>query len=424
MTRVRTRERGSIIIWATFALVMLIGFLAFVLNVGHSTSIRGELQNAVDSAALAGALQLDGEVDQLTPTDTAASDFAGFHYTDRPDAYQVVADQRLFGTWTPPDRPCPANGTTDTKRADLTNSLGWFFCQVDDRDTAAALRINAVYVHAARASGAVGGGAVPVYLNSFMGGAASTMDRSADAIAVSGGPNESTECLKIPMVIGTGCITDAGTGAGACDPSAPPDSAGPMYTIGLSDTSVRSAGWSVFGQVKPSDQDVCNYLENAATNPNFCKKIDIGTQTQTGVDIGQGNKMNGGCNGTYQGTPFDSVCDWFKPFVGQTIQVPTISESGSLSEACPNTYTGSAYVVGFTTMKLLAANCRTNTGKNKKVDCVPADSPYCTSTTSPCGQYASDKCVLTQLVCNHDSGSKAGGGSWSGTGPFRPVLVR
>jgi hypothetical protein len=433
MPTARARERGSIIIWATLALAMLLAFLAFVLNVGHSMSVGGELQNAVDSAALAGALQLDGQSDQLSPANTAAGDYAGFHYTDRPDAYQVVADQRLFGTWTPPDRPCLS---PDTARKDLANSLGWYFCQVDKRDTAAALRINAVYVHAARATGTPGGGALPVYLNAFMGNAPSTMNRASDAIAVTGGPSESTACLNVPMVIGTGCVTDANTGAGACDPSAPADSPGPMYTIGLSSTSVRSAGWSVFGQSAPSDTAVCQFFQDAAGGK--CVKVDIGTEAITSVDIGQGNKMNGGCKGTYPGTgtysgaSFQSVCDWFKPYVGQEIEVPTISESGSLSEACPSTYTGSAYVVGFTTMKVLAVNCTTITGNGNgkggggnAPDCVSAPgTDYCNDASAPCNAVASNKCVLTQLVCNHDSGIKAGGGSWTGTGPFRPVLVR
>ncbi len=423
MTTARNRERGSIIVWATFALAMLIGFIAFVLNVGHATSIGGELQNAVDSAALAGALQLDGHVEQLLPADTITSDVAGLHYTDRPGANQVVAEQRLFGTWTPPDRPCLS---PDIPHTDLANSLGWYFCEVDKRDAAAALRVNAVYAHAARAKGSLGGGAVPVYLNAFMG-VASTMDRAADAVAVTGGPVKSTACLKLPMVIGTGCLTDSVAGAAACDPAAGPDAPGPLYEIGLSSTSVRSAGWSVFGQVNPSDLEVCKYLRSAATDPKFCTKIDIGTQTQTGVDIGQGSKMNGGCDGTYQGTPYNSVCDWFKPFVGQTIEIPTISESGSLSEACPTTYTGSAFLVGTTTLKVLAVNCSTTTGSNKVTDCVsmPGATNYCTNTVaSPCNQFASNKCVLTQLVCNHDGGGTSVGGAWTGTGSYRPVLVR
>jgi hypothetical protein len=145
------------------------------------------------------------------------------------------------------------------------------------------------------------------------------------------------------------------------------------------------------------------------------------------IDIGQGNKFNGGCDGSPDAEGASKVCDWFKQFArrGEPVDVPTISESGELSEPCPSNYTGQAWVVGFVTLKVLAVNCETHTGSGGKVDCVDAPgTSYCSDPTLKCWDYASDKCIVAQQVCNHDSGSRSTGGAWTGTSPLRPILVK
>jgi hypothetical protein len=74
------------------------------------------------------------------------------------------------------------------------------------------------------------------------------------------------------------------------------------------------------------------------------------------------------------------------------------------------------------TVKFLAVNCSTHPGE----DCVqPAGTSYCSDTTvGTCSQYASTKCALTQQLCNHDSGTRSTGGSWTGTSPLKPILVK
>jgi hypothetical protein len=231
---------------------------------------------------------------------------------------------------------------------------------------------------------------------------------SAEAIAITGGPCESS-CLNVPMVIGVGCLT--GSGGSACAPDAPADSGGPMYTLGLSPTPVRSAGWSTYGSNSPSESEVCTFLKSTTGG---CSSLELGSYIQ--VDVGQGNKFNGSCKA---GAAVKTICDWFKALVGQSIEVPVISMSGDLTETCPANYTGNAWVVGYSTLRILAVNCSANV---HNPDCVGA--PYCTDVTAPCSQYASDKCVLTQLVCNHKSDSQSTGCAWSGTSSFQPVLVQ
>lgn len=51
-------ESGSVAVITAICLVFLIGFVALVVDVGHLYSVRSELQNAADAAALAGARAL------------------------------------------------------------------------------------------------------------------------------------------------------------------------------------------------------------------------------------------------------------------------------------------------------------------------------------------------------------------------------
>ncbi len=397
----RSSESGAILIWSTFAIVMLAILVAVVVNVGRLTSTRGELQNAVDAAALASARELSGRAAQLAEADLLALAQADAHHSERHD---VAASDVRFGTWTPANRPCPAgDAQMPLDRRDGYSTDDRRFCEVTATDEAAAFRVNAVYVRAQRRDGVGGGGSVPLLFGTLLARASAPV--AASAIAVTGGPCGSG-CLNVPMVVGVGCLTDAGGGL-TCDPAQGEDREGPLYALGLSSTQVRSAGWSVFSTRSPNESAICDYLQESA---GTCTRIDVGTEVEL-IDIGQGNKFNGGCKG---GTN-KKTCDWFAAYVGQMIEVPVISKSGSLGEACPSTYNGTAWIVGFATFRVLAVDCKTGNG------CVPANSPWCAT----CDQYASGTCVISQLVCNHTNGpNNSTGCAWTGTSPLRPVLVR
>jgi Flp pilus assembly protein TadG len=388
--------RGAILIWVTLAITLLLGVVALALNVGHGTAVKGELQDGVDAAALAGAIQLSGEVSDLTPSTTAATNFASYHFTDT--GTQMAADRVLLGEWRNAARAGCEPGDTVSGYAD---SSGAHFCTVTARDAAAAFRINAVYARSQRASGAVGGGALPAYFRTSAGQPAG-MNVTAEAIAITGGSCGSS-CLNVPLVVGVGCLT----GTNACPVDAPPDSLGPTYPMGLSSTTVRSTGWSDMTNDPngTSDPSVCQFLRDANGG---CSSISLGQQVQ--VETGQGNKFSGGCNGGGN----RKICDWFKAFVGRNIEVPVVSFSGNLSEACPSTYNASAYVVGFSTYRVTAVNC--NSG------CV---GDGCAGGANPCAAFAASECIVTRRVCNHENDTNhTTGCAWTGTSDFHPVLVQ
>jgi Flp pilus assembly protein TadG len=48
-------RRGSIVVLAALLMIMLVGMLAFAIDIGYMSTVKAELQNAADAAALAGA---------------------------------------------------------------------------------------------------------------------------------------------------------------------------------------------------------------------------------------------------------------------------------------------------------------------------------------------------------------------------------
>jgi hypothetical protein len=64
------RERGVVIIWVAFFLLLMLGFVAIGIDVAKLMATRTELQNAADAAALAGASAINFTTGVVTP-DTA-----------------------------------------------------------------------------------------------------------------------------------------------------------------------------------------------------------------------------------------------------------------------------------------------------------------------------------------------------------------
>ena len=57
-TQTNPARRGAVAPLAALLLAFLVGMLAFALDVGYMAVVKGELQNAADAAALAGAARV------------------------------------------------------------------------------------------------------------------------------------------------------------------------------------------------------------------------------------------------------------------------------------------------------------------------------------------------------------------------------
>ncbi len=87
------RRRGAVAILTLIILVVLLGFTALTVDVGHMYNVRAELQNAADAAALA-AIQMFPDESLARKT---ARDFANLNYSQ----YGVVVGDSdvSFGYW-------------------------------------------------------------------------------------------------------------------------------------------------------------------------------------------------------------------------------------------------------------------------------------------------------------------------------------
>jgi len=69
--RRRNRQAGAVAPTTALALVVLIGFLGVIIDMGRLLVVKTELSNAADACALAAAQQLDGNAGALTRAENA-----------------------------------------------------------------------------------------------------------------------------------------------------------------------------------------------------------------------------------------------------------------------------------------------------------------------------------------------------------------
>jgi Flp pilus assembly protein TadG len=400
--RSRSRERGATAVFVAITLALLGAFLALAINAGHLFTVRHDLQNAADSGALAGAIELDGTTTGLSPAqDDAAPRYAGYYTTTGNE--QVEASPVELGHWTPPSETC-ASGEAATGN---TGPNGYRFCRVLTRDTPAALRINAVRVQTSRAAGAPGGGGAPVFANGLLG-AASTADVRTEAVAVAGGPCGSA-CGNIPFVLQEGCA------AAACLGSGPH-----FYFVDLANNNLDTAGFTNLLPVRSvSTGSVCEILDN----PQYCEENRPNDELSQGDTISTANGAQWGAQ-----CSAGSICETLRGRVNtsaNTARIPIVLYPGEDAAACDANYNGFAAVQGFATIKIVLVQCARH-GATPAVDrdLTSAQAQSMIQTCYPGGGGGNQPqvCMVLQLMCDQlDDGG--GGCGWYGT-TGRPRLVR
>jgi hypothetical protein len=152
-----SRAGASAIIIA-LSMVVLLGAAALVIDVGHITTVRAELQAAADAAAHAGARQLDGSEDGLLLATEQAHRFAGSNAAAQQDVVLSGDGATLeLGIWE--DGSFAAGGDVQdinavravARRADL---IPWFSGAAFGKDALAA-SAESIAVHERDAAGEV-----------------------------------------------------------------------------------------------------------------------------------------------------------------------------------------------------------------------------------------------------------------------------
>ncbi len=185
------RQRGVTAVMVALVLTILCGFVALVINSGHIMAVRNQLQNATDSAALAGARQLDGTMNGVTNARTAAAIYAQLHITDK-NANVVInpASDVQVGIW---------------------NSAARTFTPITSWTPANLAAANAVLVNAGREASR--GNPVDVTMGGLLG--RNQTDVNASAVAVGGGP-PTNPCGLLPLTFST-CAVREEDGTLKCD---------------------------------------------------------------------------------------------------------------------------------------------------------------------------------------------------------------
>lgn len=423
LRRVLGPPHGATAVLVAICLVMLIGFLALALNVGHLFSVRGELQNAADSGALAGAMELDGSnaKGELASALATGADYAARHFTDT--ATGVVAESVDLGNW----GPSTAVPVCD-QRGDASAD-GYRFCRIDPSAAGAPIMINAVRVVTARTgdASAPGGGGVELFASGVIA-PTSTDGRSTvrtAAVAVTGGPC-SQDCPKLPIVIRAGCLKN--DGALRC---------GATYYVGLSSAIKDTAGQSGL-ETGPTSSNL-----PSTNSPSVCAVVKPGSclpfTSPAWATTSNGNNLTANCmpGCTYNGgqnvwtstsnattceairAQLDANCDGAldAPLGTVKTQVPVVVYPGEDENSCPDgaQYNGPAQIVGVATVTLVSARCESKS-PSSDVSKICDDAML---------GYAGSQCLAFQLLCEQkDDEDTTVGCGWFGTSPLRPVLVR
>ena len=126
------RERRAVtLIFAAFLMVVMLGMVAFAIDVGYIVLVRTQLQAAADSSAMAASAVMTLPREEMTDT---AKQFAGYHMAAGKNV-QLLDKDIEYGTWdagrrsfTPSPTPGNAVRVTAKTRQDHNRGGGIFLC--------------------------------------------------------------------------------------------------------------------------------------------------------------------------------------------------------------------------------------------------------------------------------------------------------
>lgn len=371
------RERGVVLVMVAVLILVLIGFAALVIDLGKLFKVRNELQNASDSAALAGAGALDRTAAGVDLARERALDYAALHEADQGEVV-VVDDDVVFGTWDEDTRTFTPLGSAPDEPA----------------------AVDAVRVTTRREDAT--GDPVTLHLGPVLG--TSRADVRTDAIAVAGGPR--SEC-GFPMVVAD-CALDQALDDGSCG-----------HCMTYQDSTSDNAGWTSFDDGSVSGPTITELIRAACFDRNGHVAVDPVTGECQGaceeaeldqeIKVQNGNLLNQGKN---------NFCPVLQTILTRgikngparafTVRVPVLASTpGSSCDA--SRFSSYHTIAGFAAFDILGARCGN------------AD-PGVFVAGASCTPPASGKYVIGALRCDLVSEDPAGGG-WFGIRTLHPRLV-
>ena len=93
-------RRGAIVPLAAFLMILLLGMLAFAIDIGYIATVKAELQNAADAAALAGAERLQSQFVQFyAPGQTNQAGIFQYVTTNSTDPNSPISTAQQFASY-------------------------------------------------------------------------------------------------------------------------------------------------------------------------------------------------------------------------------------------------------------------------------------------------------------------------------------
>ncbi|MES9899100.1 MAG: Tad domain-containing protein [Sedimenticola sp.] len=93
--RFKSKQQGVILVMSAIFIVLLIGIGSFAIDLGRLFTLRTQLQNAVDAAALAAAMELDGQADAQSRAMARARELLNFESSYTNDERTLLSDTHL-----------------------------------------------------------------------------------------------------------------------------------------------------------------------------------------------------------------------------------------------------------------------------------------------------------------------------------------
>jgi Flp pilus assembly protein TadG len=296
------RHRGAAIIFVAFVLFLLIAMAGLAIDVGYVYTVRNELQNAADAAALAGAQVLyddptttadDPPGSHVNPNaNSVAQDFLNQNYSEK---VQVTPESIERGHWS------FATRTFTTNETDLAPVALW---NVSEEELDANLHfVNAVRVVTERKRDAAGQLPEP-FLARIFGGQAKEINGVAVAYIGFAGKLE-PHAVDEPIAICREAIT-----------------VNNLFTCGVGrmlnsgqNAGHQTAGWTNYSQpCTTANASDMSGLVCGGANGNNCT---CGTGNPVVLDLGQNL---GTTNGTETGPAYDAMRD--NCWMGNTALAP------------------------------------------------------------------------------------------------------
>jgi Flp pilus assembly protein TadG len=352
-----SRRRGNFSVLFALVLLILVGFMAFTVDVGHWWLAREQLQNAADSAALAAVRSLDGlnNNNEFNTATNEAITFSGYESSDRTPVSITSGDVQL-GTW------------------DFTAPKATAF----QAGTAYPYKVNAVQVTTHRT--AAGGNPV---LNSF-GAVLGTLTTDVKAVAVAVGGSPTMPC-GFPIAVYDCSILDSG-GNLKCN-----------TTMQFASGQMQNAGFTLLDNTNPTTPAMNCYIAGALHQPcpkncgnvpaSVCANPQCDPTSQGQIYVSNGNNLS------------DPAVNIINAAIAQAgggidVELPVLG-SGQPPGNCGNSqYNKLQTVVGYVQIKITGATSQPNRSITASIDCSTQPS----SPTSPNGYFFGTKSTNVYLV--------------------------